>query len=50
MRGVDFIVPADIEDPKISFTDIKLNMHAHNWNPIHFATAYKRYKVLEYFK
>jgi hypothetical protein len=50
MRSLDFIVPVDIEDPKYASTDMRLNMDAYNWNPIHFATAYKRYKVLDLFK
>ena len=50
MRSLDFIVPVDIEDPKKSFQDLRLNIDAYNWNPIHYATVYKRYTVLEFFK
>ena len=50
MRSLDFIVPIDIEDSKSSIQDLKLYVDAYNWNPIHYATAYKRYKVLEFFK
>ena len=50
MRSLDFVVPIDIEDQKFSLTDMRVYIDAYNWNPIHYATAYKRYKVLELYK
>lgn len=50
MRGLDFIVPLDIQDPKLGNSDIRLTVDAYNWNPLHYATAYKRFKVLNLFK
>jgi len=50
MRSLDFVVPVDIDDPKFAHTDLRVNIDAYNWNPIHYATVYKRYKVLEMFK
>lgn len=43
MRGFDFVCPIDIEDPKSFKSDLRLTVDAYNWNPIHFATVYKRF-------
>jgi hypothetical protein len=50
MRGLDFVSPIDVEDPKLGGQDLRLTVDAYNWNPIHYATAYKRFKVLDVFK
>lgn len=50
MRSLDFVVPIDIEDPQYTDQDMKVNIDSYNWNPFHFATAYKRFKILKLFK
>lgn len=49
MRGLEFTIPVDIEEKRFGLDKLVKN-NAFQWNPLHFATFYKQFKVLDFFK
>lgn len=40
MRGLDFVIPVDIEEKRFGLDKLVKN-NTFKWNPLHYATIYK---------
>lgn len=49
MRGLNFTVPIAVYEKNVGLAKL-IKIDTFEWNPIHFATVYKEFKVLEFFK
>jgi len=49
MRGLNFTVPIAVYEKNVGLAKL-IKIDTFEWNPIHFATIYKEFKVLEFFK
>ena len=46
MRGLNFTVPIAVYEKNVGLAKL-IKIDTFEWNPIHFATIYKEFKVLE---